>query len=296
MASGIYLITCTGNKKQYVGSTKDFAVRKRLHWSELRLGKHGNRHMQRSWNKYGAESFEWAVLEEVADLDRLLAREQYWIDTLHPAFNDMPNAARPSLGKKHSAETRAKISDAVKRGMQRPEVRQRLSKSTKQAWESGQFADRPPHSEETKAKIRTARAKQAEQQREQSAAKRAEKEAGREAREQVRREKLRKANTGKKPSKATRQKLREAATKQMSDPAQRQKHQQATREAMQRPEVKEKHRKGIANRPPVSAETREKIGKAHQGRKRPPETGQKIAEAQRARWARILAEKDKDGA
>src|SRR6188508_1235746 len=50
MAGGIYLITCTQNGRQYVGSSKDIAYRWRKHREKLSSGRHWNRYLQRAWN------------------------------------------------------------------------------------------------------------------------------------------------------------------------------------------------------------------------------------------------------
>jgi group I intron endonuclease len=315
MASGIYLITCTKNRRRYVGSARNIEVRWSKHRSDLTRGKHHSIHLQRCWTKYGPEAFEWAVLEEVNDADQILAREQFWIDTLHPELNISPFANRPTnKGHKMPAEFSRRLSE---RNRQRwaelsSEERSRIqSERTKKAYANGSLKKRyGPRPESTKAKIKIARARQTERQRAQTAKKREAWEAGRADREQERRRKLSERLTGRKISDATKAKLRAAAAEQMADPAMQEQHRAAVKAAMQRPEVREKHRKGIANRPPPSAEHREHIGAAHRGKKRPPETGQKIAAAKRgkkhspetieklkaaqqARWARVRAEKEK---
>lgn len=84
--SGIYIITNIINGKRYIGSSK--SIRKRLwkHRSLLRHNKHENEHFQNAWNKYGEDKFVYSVLEE-CDIDCLLDREQYYIDTLKPEYN-----------------------------------------------------------------------------------------------------------------------------------------------------------------------------------------------------------------
>ena len=53
MARGIYKIINVVNNKFYVGSAVDLKRRKTRHFSELRTGKHNNRYLQSSWDKYG---------------------------------------------------------------------------------------------------------------------------------------------------------------------------------------------------------------------------------------------------
>jgi group I intron endonuclease len=108
--SGIYKITCTANKRIYIGSAANLRQRKNLHAHELRQNKHGNRHLQRAWNKYGEQAFTFEVLELVLPIS-LTAREQYWINKLKPfgrkGFNILTEAGS-NLGRKFSPEVREK--------------------------------------------------------------------------------------------------------------------------------------------------------------------------------------------
>lgn len=76
---GIYKIINTQTGRAYVGQTKEkFQRRYWLHRWKLRNGAHDNAHLQRAWNKYGGENFEFRVIEvlEVSEIDE---REKYWI-------------------------------------------------------------------------------------------------------------------------------------------------------------------------------------------------------------------------
>jgi group I intron endonuclease len=80
MNGGIY--TIVNNRYQqavYVGSTNDFDNRKYQHWSDLRRNCHKNKHLQNSWNRHGADSFSFKIIEFASD-DNLEIREQFWID------------------------------------------------------------------------------------------------------------------------------------------------------------------------------------------------------------------------
>jgi group I intron endonuclease len=59
MSGGIYTIECVANGKVYVGSAKDFEGRWTIHLNNLRGNRHINPHLQRSFNKYGEESFKF---------------------------------------------------------------------------------------------------------------------------------------------------------------------------------------------------------------------------------------------
>ena len=131
--SGVYIIRCTVNGRVYVGSSIDMKRREWQHRRDLALGKHLSHHLQRAWNKYGTDAFEWSVLENVEingltteeARSLLLGREQHHIEAFDSArrgFKTLPKAGSP-LGVKASPETRAKISAALRGKPKSPEAR-----------------------------------------------------------------------------------------------------------------------------------------------------------------------------
>lgn len=116
--SCIYKIENTVNGKCYIGSAVDFLGRRRAHRSVLGKNKHHSEKLQRAWNKYGSDVFVFAIVEAVPDRENLIAREQYWIDSVKPDYNILKFAGSP-LGNKHSEETRAKMS-AQRLGVKKP--------------------------------------------------------------------------------------------------------------------------------------------------------------------------------
>lgn len=114
MASGIYIILNSVNGKCYVGQAVDIKRRWRGHLCDLKKGKHHCKHLQFAWNKYGAASFEWLVLDEV-NPDQLTEQEQFWMDYLRFTGAYLYNTSLASgspLGCKRSPETKAKIQAA----------------------------------------------------------------------------------------------------------------------------------------------------------------------------------------
>jgi group I intron endonuclease len=77
--SGIYAIWNKISGRFYVGSAADIDGRWATHRNLLRSGRHHSIKLQRSWNKHGAEAFEWLIVE-MAGPDRLIEREQHWMD------------------------------------------------------------------------------------------------------------------------------------------------------------------------------------------------------------------------
>src|SRR6266568_3871938 len=141
--SGIYKITCTANKKIYIGSALNLYLRRHVHFSELRYNKHVNRHLQNAWNKYGEQSFTFEVLEYVLPIS-LAAREQYWFKKLkpfgHKGFNIATEAGSPlgnksRTGKKMSPEAIKNIADGHRGTKRSPETREKMRQSGLAAWQ-----------------------------------------------------------------------------------------------------------------------------------------------------------------
>jgi len=77
--SGVYKILCVPNGKIYIGSSVNIRVRFFYHRNTLRKQTHRNQYLQKAWNKYGENNFEFSILE-LADEHSLLSVEQKWID------------------------------------------------------------------------------------------------------------------------------------------------------------------------------------------------------------------------
>ncbi len=78
---GIYFIENMVNGKKYIGLSANIEKRFMFHKRRLRSGKHRNKHLQSSFDKYGEESFKFYVVEECLE-DELSDKEKYWIDKL----------------------------------------------------------------------------------------------------------------------------------------------------------------------------------------------------------------------
>lgn len=97
--------------KQYVGSSVNIHSRWKAHVLALNKGAHHSKYLQRAWDKYGVDQFEFIVCEIVHDRKNLIDREQYWIDTAGE-YNVSRKADRPSVAMTDA--TRAKISATLK--------------------------------------------------------------------------------------------------------------------------------------------------------------------------------------
>jgi group I intron endonuclease len=109
MQSGIYKITHTESGRFYIGSAKNFKSRWNTHNQDLIKNKHHSRYLQAIYNKYGKDSIVYEVIEN-CEVNELITREQYYLDTLMPDLN-MVKTAGNCLGHKHSEETKRKQSE-----------------------------------------------------------------------------------------------------------------------------------------------------------------------------------------
>ena len=135
MKAVVYRITNLANDRIYIGSTSNFVGRQRNHLSELKNNKHSNSYLQREWNKYGADSFLFDILQEVDNIDDLLTIEQQWIDSLKACdraigYNLALFTDAPARGLKRSLESCMQQSVRQKgRKMGSPSVKTKLKMS-----------------------------------------------------------------------------------------------------------------------------------------------------------------------
>lgn len=79
--AAIYIIVNKINHKIYLGSTCDFANRKRIHIYSFVNNRHSNKHLQRAWDKYGSDNFTIFPIEEFSSIsgDALVKKEASYI-------------------------------------------------------------------------------------------------------------------------------------------------------------------------------------------------------------------------
>lgn len=131
--AGVYCILNNVNKKIYIGSSIHIKRRISEHKRALLNNRHENSHLQRAWNKYGENNFEFEVLEKYDgnNINELRLLEQYWMDWYKSyersrGYN-ISKYAEGSGGYIVSEETKQKISRALKGKPQSKEVRMQRS-------------------------------------------------------------------------------------------------------------------------------------------------------------------------
>ena len=132
---GVYIITNTTNGKAYIGSSKHVMKRIRQHLWALSSGRHFNKHLQRAFDEYGAASF---VVEDFIHCDEQerTTLEQKVLDSFDKKqlYNISDSTVVPHV--KHlSMETRQKISEGLKKGIDRTQRAQQM----RERWQNPTF-------------------------------------------------------------------------------------------------------------------------------------------------------------
>lgn len=142
----IYLIKNIVNGKVYVGSALKVNYRWNVHRSQLALNKHHSIKLQRSYNKYGVDAFEYIIIQ-YCEKENLIKSEQFWIDyfdSYKKGYNCTPIAGS-NIGKKHSAEFSKKMSELKKGNKNR--LGHKFSDETKEKMRQAKIGKGKPWSE-----------------------------------------------------------------------------------------------------------------------------------------------------
>jgi group I intron endonuclease len=132
----VYALTFPAACLIYVGSTKNYGVRRSNHLSTLRKRRHSNRKVQEAFDLHG--TVEFSVLERVTEPE-LKAKEQEWLDALYEAVpgGRVLNLAPSSVdgrGVKYTDESRARMSAAQKGRKKTDEQREKNRQAALRRW------------------------------------------------------------------------------------------------------------------------------------------------------------------
>lgn len=138
----IYRCFNKSTNESYIGYDSDWPSRKTKHLYDHRNPNSAsyNCHFYRALRKYGLENFEWEVIYQSRDKeDCLNTMESFFIEE-YDSFNNGYNMTKGGegtlgkqswLGRKHQANTKAKISNALKGKIRSKEHSKNISESLK---------------------------------------------------------------------------------------------------------------------------------------------------------------------
>ena len=110
---GIYAIVNKVNGKYYIGGTNNIHRRWWQHKYSLSIQKHRSIYLQRAYNQYGIDNFEFKILDILLDKSEIPIRERYWFDVYKPYLRKNGYNVNPDpetwVGRHHTQETIAKI-------------------------------------------------------------------------------------------------------------------------------------------------------------------------------------------
>lgn len=162
--SGIYCIENITTNKKYIGQSTDINDRWRKHISELNHNSHHNDYLQKAWNKYGEDDFEFYILEYCNE-DELDEKENYYIN-FYNTIDRKYGYNLKSGGQAHchhTEEVKNKISESNKKAYQNQELRELRSINALKQWANPNIKEKimgsnngmygKHHNEETRQKI-----------------------------------------------------------------------------------------------------------------------------------------------
>ena len=142
LKSGIYKLTNTANNRFYIGSCREFKERWKQHAKGLEQGKHTNTFLLNDFNKCGANSFVFEVLElmDGASKEERLAKEQFYLDQLYDNQCQCYNIRKEAVSREGCKDSnpeaaRKRRSDASKKLMEDPVYKQQAIDNMRKSWD-----------------------------------------------------------------------------------------------------------------------------------------------------------------
>lgn len=130
----IYKATNTVNNKIYIGFDSDWPTRKYSHKNHYHREQYKTKRFYKAINKHGWDKFNWEIIYQSKDKTHCLQMETHFIKEYQSYVNDghgynLNLGGEGNAGHTHSEETKNKISQSTKLTMNRPEIREKLSKA-----------------------------------------------------------------------------------------------------------------------------------------------------------------------
>lgn len=110
---GIYCIENLINHKKYIGQSTDVYNRWNAHKNALNSNRHRNIYLQRAWNKYGKDNFNFYIIEK-CNSDIIDELEKHYISMFNSTYNQCGYNIESggNVNKQIPIETREKMSNA----------------------------------------------------------------------------------------------------------------------------------------------------------------------------------------
>ena len=137
--SGIYSIICAINGKQYIGCSSNIYSRINNHKSILNKKniKQDNSYLIDDWHKYGADNFDYIVLEYTTE--NLKDKECYYIELFNTINRDKGYNLRrdnSKVGMISLEETKKRYSEAQIKRFQNNEEREKIGRRSSEFWKN----------------------------------------------------------------------------------------------------------------------------------------------------------------
>jgi len=131
----IYKITNKKNGDLYIGSTSNFTKRYYTHINHIRINKQSCVLLVRAVRRYGEDNFKLEIIEE-CEQSILIAREQFYLDTLNPKYN-VAKIAGSNFGIKRTEAVKKERSLIQKNKWQEEEYREVMLSKLCKNWRRG---------------------------------------------------------------------------------------------------------------------------------------------------------------
>ncbi len=141
------MIRCKINGRCYVGQSTNIKSRWNSHRYKLRHDEHPSKEMNKDWNIYGEDNFEFKIIQECTkdELEELEKKYTKEFKAYDEGYNQIIGGHRE--GYICSEDTRKKLSELGKNKTMSEEARKKISENNPKYWKGKHF------SEETKKKI-----------------------------------------------------------------------------------------------------------------------------------------------
>ena len=129
--SAVYKITNTVTGDCYIGSSKNVKLRWAVHKCQSVWKKYPNKQLYQDMQEYGTDKFVFEILEEV-EADKLKEKEQQFIETLKPTYNQM-NAKGLDFERRKESQKKYNKSDKGKETKKEYQKTDKYKESRKKA-------------------------------------------------------------------------------------------------------------------------------------------------------------------